>query len=173
MFKGNSLKALILELVLYRNALWECSGPNLGPLFPATLQQLCLVSRRLSLSIKSCTQRKMGMRKRSRRRLASLLPPPHGRLRFFTSHSRFALDSMRNTKRLRRRQVTDHKKGDKPPQNSPIMQCNIHLILREKWRFFSHSFSQLRDNVLEIFVIKRNTKTWGGGGKFSDRWGRH
>ena len=52
MFKGNSLKALILELVLYRNALWECSGPNLGPLFPATLQQLCLVSRRLSLDKK-------------------------------------------------------------------------------------------------------------------------
>ena len=159
MFKGNSLKALILELVLYRNALWECSGPNLGSLFPATLQQLCLVSRRLSLD-KKLHAKEDGMRKRSRRRFASLLPPPHGRLRFFTSHSRFALDSMRNTKRLRRRQVTDHKKGDKPPQNSPIMQCNIHLILREKWRFFSHSFSQLRDNVLEIFVIKSNTKTW-------------
>lgn len=27
--------------------------------------------------------------------------------------------------------------------------------------FFSHSFSQLRDNVLEIFVIKSNIKTWG------------
>ena len=162
MFKGNSLKALIVEVVLYRNALWECSGANLGPLSPATLQQSCLVPRRLSLYIKICTQRKMGRRKTAKWRFASLLLPSHGRLRFVTSHSRFALDSMRNTKRLRRRQVTDNKKGDRPPQNSPIMQCNIHLILREKWRFFSHSLSQLRDNVLEIFVIKSNTKTLGG-----------
>ena len=51
MFKGNSLTALILELVLYRNALWECSGANLGPLSTATLQQSCLVPRRLSLSL--------------------------------------------------------------------------------------------------------------------------
>ena len=115
----------------------------------------------LSLWIKICTQRKMGRRKRAKWRFACLLRPSHGPLRFVTSHSRFALASMRNTKRLRRRQVTDHKKGDRPPQNSPIMQCNIHLILSKKWRFFSHSFSQLRDNVLEIFVIKSNTKTWG------------
>ena len=142
-------------------ALWTVSGANLGPFSPATLQQPCLVPRRLSLWIKICTQRKMGRRKRAKWRFASLLLPSHGRLRFVTSHSRFALDSMRNTKRLRRRQVTDHKKGDRPPQNSPIMQGNIHLILREKWRFFSHSFSKLRDNVIEIFVIKSNTKTWG------------
>ena len=90
----------------------------------------------LSLWIKICTQRKMGRRKRAKWRFACLLRPSHGPLRFVTSHSRFALASMRNTKRLRRRQVTDHEKGDRPPQNSSIMQCNIHLILREKWRFF-------------------------------------
>ena len=140
MFKGNSLKAMILELVLYWNALWECSGANLGPLSPATMQQSCLVPRRLSLWIKICTQRKMGRRKRAKWRFASLLLPSHGPLRFFTSHSRFALDSIRNTKRLRRRQLTDHKKGDEPPQNSPIKKCNIYLILREKWRFFSPFF---------------------------------
>ena len=135
MYKGNSLKALILELVSYRNALWECSGANLGPLSPATLQQP-RTKTSLSLWIKICTQRKMGRRKGAKWRFACLLRPSHGPLRFVTSHSRFALASMRNTKRLRRRQVTDHKKGDRPPQNSPIMQCNIHLILREKWRFF-------------------------------------
>ena len=131
---------------------------NSATVLPRTKTSLSLS---LSLWINICTQRKMGRRKRAKWRFACLLRPSHGLLRFVTSHSRFALASMRNTKRLRRRQVTDHKKGDRPPQNSPIMQCNIHLILREKWRFFSHSFSQLRDNVLEIFVIKSNTKTWG------------
>lgn len=97
--------------VLYRNALWNCfGGRKLRATFPRnSATALPRTKTSLSLSIKICTKR-MGRRKRARRRFASLLPPSHGSLRFVTSPSRFALASMRNTKRLRRRQVTDHKK---------------------------------------------------------------
>ena len=67
---------------------------------PLTKCGYCLVSRRLSLSMKMCAQRKAG---RCR------LYPSHGPLRCITSQSRFALASTtRKMKRLRRRLVRLH-----------------------------------------------------------------
>ena len=101
MFKGNSLKALILELVLYRNALWEWSGANLGPLSPATLQQSCLVPRRLSLSLdKNLHAKEDGKEKKGemalRSRVFFVLPMVHGASLPVTRVSRSPLCEIRS-----------------------------------------------------------------------------
>ena len=53
-----------------------------------------------------------------RHRFSSLLSPSHGHTPFVTSHSRFALASVRKTKRLRRRQCLRHDSGNCPPTPS-------------------------------------------------------
>ena len=85
----------------------------------------------LSLSMKICLQRKAGRRKRARLAWPPFFTDSHGSLRFVTSHSRFALASIRN-----------HAKNEVPEEeagmawfarNDPLYQYSSGtLIKRDK-----------------------------------------
>ena len=103
---------------------------------------LCLVPRRLSLSfslaMKICAQRKAGRRKRARRASPPFVTASHGSLRLVTSHSHFALASIRN-----------HAKNEAPEEeaemawfarNDPLYQYSSGTLIKrvKKIYFFYH-----------------------------------
>ena len=89
------------------------------------------VSLSLSLAMKMCAQGKAGRRKRARRASPPFFTASHGSLRLVTSHSRFALASIRN-----------HAKNEAPEEeagmawfarNGPLYQYTSGtLIKRDK-----------------------------------------
>ena len=91
-----SLFAKFLYIHVPPNNPINAHEPCLGPRAITPFRSELVSYPDISLSIKVFAQRKAGRRKWERRRFASLLYPSNGPLRFVTSHSRFALASMRN-----------------------------------------------------------------------------
>ena len=87
----------------------------------------------VSLSMKTGPQRKARRKKRARRRSNSLLSPSHGPLRVVTSHSRFALASLRN-----------HAKKEEPEEEA-VAACIM--------KFFSHRLDACQNATIRLIAF--------------------